>query len=193
MKTIFMKNEQQATSSISGFEELFKQISPEEISENVFTLVGKDFFAITAGKADHCNSMVGSGGGWGMLFRKPTIWCLIRADRYTLELIEKEQRYTISYFPNEHREQMLFLGSKSGRDSNKMNETELTLISTPSGEMSFSEARLIIECKLTQMTTPQLSDFYTEEARAYLKDAYKSANDRRRYVFGEIVNTWIRR
>lgn len=188
-----MKREQQATIKMPGFEDLFKQISPEEILDNIFTLVGKDFFAITAGKADHCNSMVGSGGGWGMLFRKPTIWCLIRADRYTLEQIDKVQSYTISYFPNEYHEQMLFLGTKSGRDSNKMNETELTLIPTPSGEMSFSEARLIIECKLTQITTPQLSDFYTEESRAYLKEAYKNANDQRRYVFGEIVKTWIRR
>jgi hypothetical protein len=31
-----------------NFDQLFKQISPEEISDNVFTLAGKDFFAITA-------------------------------------------------------------------------------------------------------------------------------------------------
>ena len=32
------------------FDQLFKEIPPEEIDDNVFTLVGKDFTVITAGK-----------------------------------------------------------------------------------------------------------------------------------------------
>ncbi len=91
----------------------------------------------------------------GLLFKKPTTWCILRADRYTLEMIQKEQTYTMSYFPNEYKEQMLFLGSKSGRDSKKMKEVELTSVQTPSGDMSFKEARLIIECKLTATYYPQ--------------------------------------
>ena len=62
------------------FIELFRQISPEEISDNVFTLVGKDFAIITAGKIDQFNSMVGSGGGFGLLFMKPTTWCILLAN-----------------------------------------------------------------------------------------------------------------
>jgi hypothetical protein len=36
------------------FEQLFKQISPEEIGDNynIFTLVGKDFYAVTAGQEE---------------------------------------------------------------------------------------------------------------------------------------------
>jgi flavin reductase (DIM6/NTAB) family NADH-FMN oxidoreductase RutF len=176
-----------------NFNQLFKQISPEEISDNVFTLVGKDFFAVTAGKEDHYNSMIGSGGGLGLLFRKPTTWCVLRADRYTLEMILKEQTYTMSYFPNEYKEQILFLGSKSGRDSEKMKEVELTSVQTPSGDISFKEARLIIECKLTQITTPNPDDFYAQVARDYIKEAYKGANDYRKYVFGEITHVWIKK
>ena len=176
-----------------NFDQLFKQISPEEICDNVFTLVGKDFFVITAGKEDHYNSMIGSGGGLGMLFKKPTTWCLLRADRYTLEMIQKEQTYTMSYFPEEYKKQMLFLGSKSGRDSEKMKEVELTSVQTPFGDMSFEEARLIIECKLTQITTPNPNDFYTQEAKDYINEAYKEANDYRKYVFGEITNVWVKK
>ncbi len=174
-----------------NFDQLFKQISPEEISGNVFTLVGKDFFVITAGKEDHYNSMTGSGGGMGMLFKKATTWCVLRADRYTLEMIQKEQTYTMSYFPNEYKEQIIFLGSISGRDSEKMKEVELTSIKTPSGDISFKEARLIIECKLTQITTPDPNDFSTQEARDYIKEAYKTESDHRKYVFGEITHVWV--
>jgi flavin reductase (DIM6/NTAB) family NADH-FMN oxidoreductase RutF len=174
-----------------NFDQLFKQISPDEICDNVFTLVGKVFPVITAGKEDHYNSMTGSGGGLGLLFKKPTTWCILQANRYTLEMIQKEQTYTMSYFPNEYKEQVLFLGSKSGRDSEKMKEVELTSVQTPSGDMSFKEAGLIIECKLTQITTPNPNDFYTQEAKDFIKEAYKEANDYRKYVFGEITHVWV--
>ena len=177
------------------FDQLFKQISPEEIGDsyNVFTLAGKDFFAITAGKEDHYNSMIGSGGGLGVLLKKPTTWCILRADRYTLEMIQKEQTYTLSYFPNEYKEQILFLGSKSGRDSEKMKEVELTSIQTPSGNMSFQEAKLIIECKLTALTTANPNDFYPQEAKDFINEAYKEANVYRKFVFGEITRVWVKK
>lgn len=175
------------------FDQLFEQIAVEEISDNVFKLVGKDFFVITAGKEGNYNSMIGSGGGLGVLFKKPTTWCIIRADRHTLEIMEKERTYTLSYFPDECREQMLFLGSKSGRDSEKMKEVRLTSVQTPSGDMSFREARLIFECKLTELTTPKPDDFCTQEARDYVNEAYKEENHYRKYVFGEIIRVWVKK
>jgi len=158
------------------FDQLFKRISPEEISDNAFKL---GFTAITAGKEDRYNSMIGSGGGFGLLFKKPTIWSLLRSDRYTLEIIQKEQTYTLSYFPKEFQERALFLGSESGRDSEKMKEVELTSVPTPSGDMSFKEARLIIECKLTAITTPNPDDFCSQEAKDYINEAYKEPSDYR--------------
>ena len=175
-----------------NFNQLFKQIFPEEISDNVFKLAGKDFYLITAGKENHYNSMVGSGGGFGMMFMKPATWCFLRADRYTLEIIEKEQTYTLSYFPNEYREQMLFFGKKSGRNSEKMKETELTKIQTSSGNISFKEAKLIIECKLTALTIGHPDDYCTQEAKDYINEAYKEANVYRKMVFGEISHVWVK-
>jgi len=174
-----------------NFEQLFKQISPEKITDNVFTLVGKVFPIVTVGKEDNYNSMTASGGGMVMLFRKPCTMLIFPTNRYTLELIEKEQTYTLSYFPDEYKKQVLFLGSKSGRDSDKMKEVELTSVLLPSGNMSFKEARLIIECKLTQITTPNFpNDFYSQEAKDYLSEPYKDPNEHRKYVFGEITNVW---
>jgi flavin reductase (DIM6/NTAB) family NADH-FMN oxidoreductase RutF len=176
-----------------NFDQLFKQISPEEISDSVFTFVGKDFTVITSGKKSHYNSMTASGGGLGLLFMKPATWCILRADRYTLEMIQKEQTYTMSYFTNEYKKQILFLGSESGRDSEKMKEVELTGIQTPSGNITFKEARLIIECKLTALTTANPDDFYTQETKDYINEAYKEANQYRKLVFGEITHVWLKK
>jgi flavin reductase (DIM6/NTAB) family NADH-FMN oxidoreductase RutF len=175
------------------FVQLFNEISPEDISDNVFTLTGKDLYAITAGNEEHYNSMVGSGGGMGLLFRKPATWCIFQQGRYTLELILKEQTYTISYFPGEYKKQMMFLGSKTGRGNNKMKEVELTGIKTPAGNMSFIEARLILECKLVQVTTPNLDDFYTQEAKDWVNEMYKDPNEIRKHVFGEITHIWVKK
>jgi flavin reductase (DIM6/NTAB) family NADH-FMN oxidoreductase RutF len=181
-----------------NFTQLFKQISPEEICHNAFTFVGegfpiKGFPVITAGKRDHYNSMTGSGGGIGLLFRKPVIWCVLRADRYTLELIQKEQTYTLSYFPNDYKKQVLFLGSQSGRGGGKMKEVELTSVQTSSGNISFKEAGLIIECALMQLTTIKPEDFCTQEAKDYVNEAYDEAGVYRNYVFGEITHVWVKK
>jgi flavin reductase (DIM6/NTAB) family NADH-FMN oxidoreductase RutF len=98
----------------------------------------------------------------------------------------------MSFFPEEYKKQMLYLGSKSGRHSEKMKEVELTGVQTPSGDISFKEARLIIECKLTQITTPNPDDFYLQEAKDYIKEAYKAESDYRKYVYGEITYVWVK-
>ncbi|MCL1910801.1 MAG: flavin reductase [Leptospirales bacterium] len=177
-----------------NFDELFKEISPEEINDNVFTLTGKVLPVVTVGKQDNYNSMTASGGGMGLLFKKPTTMLLFPSNRYTLELIEKEQKYTLSYFPDEYKKQVMFLGSKSGRDSDKMKEVELTGLQTPSGNISFKEARLIIECKLTQITVPIFpDDFHSQEAIDYMSEPYKDPGEHRKYVFGEITHVWVKK
>jgi Conserved protein/domain typically associated with flavoprotein oxygenases, DIM6/NTAB family len=176
-----------------NFGQIFKQISAEDMSDNVFVLVGKIFPVITAGNKDNYNSMTASGGGLGMLFKKPVTWSILQANRYTLELIQKEEKYTLSYFPDEYKKQILFLGSKTGRDGKKMKEVKLTQVQTPSGNIVFKEARLIFECKLTEITTPNQNDFYSQEAKDYIKEAYKEAGDYRKYVFGEITHVWIKK
>lgn len=64
-----------------------------------------------------------------------------------------------------------------------MKEIELTTVQTPSRDISFKGVRLIIECKLTQMTTPTIDDFYIPEAQEYIGGAYKEKIDYRKYVF----------
>ncbi len=43
--------------------------------------------------------------------------------------------------------------------------------------MSFKETRLIIEYKLTELTTVNPNDFYTQESKNFINEAYKEAND----------------
>jgi hypothetical protein len=74
-----------------------------------------------------------------------------------------------------------------------MKEVELTSVQTPSGNSSFKEAGLIIECELIQLTTVKTDDFCTQEAKDYVDEAYREAGVYRQYVFGEITHVWVKK
>lgn len=173
--------------------EIFKPISATEISDNVFKAFGTDWACITSIKDSMPNSMTASFGGWGILFGKPVVWCFLRANRYTLELIRESKQFTVSYFDDQYKDQLLLFGSKSGRNSNKMKETRLTFVKSPDGNVSYKEARLILECKLINITTVHPEDFYTEEAKQFIQSGYHDAKDYHKFVFGEIIHVWIRK
>jgi flavin reductase (DIM6/NTAB) family NADH-FMN oxidoreductase RutF len=175
------------------FEDIFKQIAPKDIPQDVFTLVNKDFTVLTGGTSENYNSMIASWGGWGTLFEKPVTWCFLRANRYTLEFIRKDLTYTMSYFENPYKQEIMSFGKQSGRTTDKMKKTNLTAIQTPAGNMTFKEAKIIIECKLFEITTVSPDDFHDDEARKFIIEAHEEAKDYHKIVFGVITNVWIRK
>ena len=48
----------------------FKEVKPEELNLNPFSAIGKEWMLITAGPADHCNTMTASWGGIGVMWGK---------------------------------------------------------------------------------------------------------------------------
>ncbi len=175
----------------ASFGELFEQITPQEIPGDVFTLVNKDYTVITGGTPDLYNSMIASWGGWGTLFNKPATWCMLRSNRRTLELIRQDKTYTMSYFDEEYKPEIMPFGMQSGGD--KMEKTTLAAVQTPSGNMTFKEAKLIIECRLFEVTTVSPEDFQTEDARKFVVDAHAETGEYHKIVFGEITDVWVRK
>ena len=169
----------------------FTSVSPEEFDENIFNLVGKDFTVITAGEDP--NSMVASWGGVGIMFNKPVTWCFLRANRYTLEKIRQTGTYTMCYFPDQYKGDIMQFGMKSGRNTDKMAQTNLTPFMTPDGYPAYKEAKIIIECKLIAASTVSKDEFYTDEAKTFLQEGYDEAKDWHKLVYGEITNILIKK
>jgi flavin reductase (DIM6/NTAB) family NADH-FMN oxidoreductase RutF len=177
-----------------SFSELFTAIDVKNIPEDVFTLISENFAVLTAGSPSHYNSMVAGWGGWGVMFSKPTTFLMLRSSRYTLELMRKELRYTMAFFDDEYKDDIMKFGTQSGRDSDeKMKNTALTAVETPANNMTFKEAKLIIECNLVQVTTVSPDDFNTEDSKKFIVDAYAETKDYHKVVFGEITNVWVRK
>jgi flavin reductase (DIM6/NTAB) family NADH-FMN oxidoreductase RutF len=172
------------------FTELFESVAPATMTDNVFKLVGEDFMLITSGTAADYNTMTAGWGGWGVLFNAPASWCMLRANRYTLEYIRNTKTYTLTFFEDAYKDQLFHFGQASGRNSDKMKTHRLIAVTTPLGNIAYQEASLIVECELLQVTTVQPDDFYTDEAKAFVIGGYEEAKDYHKLVFGKITNVW---
>ncbi len=135
----------------------FKLVQPEDLSDNMFSLISKDWMLITAGSPSSYNMMTANWGGIGYLWRKNVCFLFIRHSRYTYEFTEKCDTLSLNFFSEEHRDSLNICGKKSGRDIDKMRDVPLTPIALSDGGCAFSEARIIMNCK--KLATGEISDF----------------------------------
>jgi len=127
---------------------IFKEIKPGDISESVFKLIAEDWFLLTAGTAANgYNTMTASWGGMGQLWHKRVAFVFVRPQRHTWKFMENNELFTMSFFPEEHRDALKYCGSHSGRDTDKAGETGLTPFEPSDGSIAFEEAKLILECR----------------------------------------------
>lgn len=125
-----------------------KEINPEQLTDNVIDLIGRQWMLITAGDAADYNMMTASWGGLGYLWNKPVATVYVRPERYTDKYINNTGRFTLMFFSQSMRPTLTAMGTKSGRDYDKMNEPSLTPLTLPSGQIAFQQARIIIECEV---------------------------------------------
>lgn len=103
-----------------------KKINIAEQSFNPFELIGKDWMLISAGTAEKWNTMTASWGGVGVMWGKPSATCYIRQSRYTKTFVDDSEFFTLTVLKDGCRDALNLLGSKSGRDMDKMHESGLT-------------------------------------------------------------------
>ena len=125
----------------------FKNIDPDQIGDNAFKLIDKDWMLITAGTIDDFNAMTASWGGFGILWHKPVAFCFIRPNRHTYGFMEKNEYFTLSFYPEKHKKILEFCGTKSGRNVDKIKETGLLPVKGVTGAVYFGQARLVLECR----------------------------------------------
>ena len=115
--------------------------------EDAFKLIGSEWMLVCAGNKDKFNMMTASWGGIGWLWNKPVVFTFIRPERYTHEFLEREARFTLSFFKDEWKDVLKFCGSKSGRDFDKCKETGLKGVAFESGAIGFEQSRLTLDCR----------------------------------------------
>lgn len=123
-----------------------KHIRPEELRENPFKLIGKDWMLVTAEKDGKTNTMTASWGGVGVMWNKNVTFTAIRPQRYTKEFVDGADTFSLSFYDEQYREELSYLGKVSGRDEDKIAKAGLTLLHEQ-GTPYFAEAKMTILCR----------------------------------------------
>lgn len=124
----------------------FKEISPQDLKENVFKLIGKDWLVVCGEQAGKVNAMTASWGGMGVLWNLPVAFIFIRPQRYTKEFVDGAKGFTLSVFEETKRDVLNYLGTVSGRKEDKIKKARLTTLSSD-GFTYFAQARLAFLCR----------------------------------------------
>ena len=124
----------------------FHETNIENLSFNPFVLINKGWMLITAGNETKHNTMTASWGGAGVMWGKNAVTVYIRPQRYTKEFIDAKDTFTLSFYKEEYRKALSFLGSVSGRDRDKVAEAGLTPVEA-GDTMAFEEADLVLVCR----------------------------------------------
>jgi flavin reductase (DIM6/NTAB) family NADH-FMN oxidoreductase RutF len=131
------------------------------------------------------NSMTIGWGSLGTMWGKPFAQVVVRPVRYTYEFMERYETFTVCIFPESSRKALELLGSRSGRDGDKIAEAGLTPIaSTQVAAPGYDEAELIIECRKMYWDDMVPGHFLNPDIEKNYPE-----KDYHRIYFGEIVAT----
>ena len=134
------------------------------------------------------NPMTIGWGQFGIIWGKPTFTVYVRKSRFTHDLLEKSDSFTVSVPKlNSMKNELVFCGTKSGRSVNKMQELNCYLVPARfGGQDGFQGCRYHIECKI--LFRSDLNE--TEIEDKSLLSRYYSDGDPHTMYIGEILGVW---
>jgi len=166
-----------------------QSIDIKDLTDNAVSLFADNWFVVTAGNENDFNQMTISWGALGIIWGHPSATIYIRNTRHTYPYLKENRYFTLCAFDEEHRDKVLFIGSNSGRDINKVEATGLTPKTTELGSVYYDEARLVIECEKVYFNEIIPANILIEEGRKM----YEGNDDFHEMFIGKIVNVWERK
>jgi flavin reductase (DIM6/NTAB) family NADH-FMN oxidoreductase RutF len=160
-------------------------IPPETFTAQACSLWSGQWLLLSAGDfaGKEYNCMTVGWGSLGTMWNKPFAQVVVRPSRYTYEFMERFNTFTLCAFPPYYRDALLLLGTKSGRDGDKIAEAgltpcEATIVAAP----VYDEAELTVECQKIYW-----QDMAPEQFLDNTIFTHYPAGDYHRVYFGEIT------
>lgn len=163
----------------------YKQIDINTLSLNPFKTIGKDWLLISALKDNQINTMTASWGGIGVIWNKNVVTVYIRPQRYTKEFIDNSEYFTLTFF-NDYKKELGVLGSKSGRDGDKIKEVGFN-VELLDGQPTFKQGSMSFVCKKLYQGKIEPEGFFDTsiDAKNY------PGKDYHHIYIGEIVSGYV--
>ena len=105
---------------------------------------------LTVRSEDKLNTMTIGWGMIGYIWNKPIFQVLVRPSRYTYELLDNIDNFTVSVpYDFDMNKELAYCGSNSGRDVDKFSELDLSIIESPDVNSPFiKKATYHYSCKV---------------------------------------------
>ena len=171
-----------------------QEITIQNFNSDSFKLWDKTWLLLTCGDFSTriFNSMVVAWGGFGIMWNKPMAMIVVRPTRHTFSFINSFDTFSLCVFPEQCRDAMNLLGTKSGRDGDKIKESGLTPIaSSVIAAPVFKEAELALECRKMywddldpqHFLDPKIEKNYANKDyhRMYFGEVLRIAGDKQKY------------
>jgi flavin reductase (DIM6/NTAB) family NADH-FMN oxidoreductase RutF len=141
---------------------------------------------LAAGNKEKSNAMTIGWGGIGTLWGRTALTVYVAEKRYTKQFMDKAEFFTVMAFGTEQSNILNYMGSKSGRDGDKAKALGLHTAYTANGAPYYTEATMVIECKMMYMAPFDPKGFKNVPQKTY---SNFSAGIHSMYI-GEVVNAW---
>jgi len=162
-----------------------KPVAVGDFAPHIFNLFDNQWLLLACGdfSKKHFNVMTISWGSMGTIWDRPFVQVVVRPTRYTFEFMNQYDSFTLSAFGESHRDALNLLGSRSGRDGDKIGASGLTPVASQKvASPSFAEAELTLECRKL---------FWQDIDHAHFVDAgieeHYPRKDYHRMFFGEVI------
>lgn len=175
------------TPSFAQEENGFKKFSVvEDFGDNGFQWF-RDAQLLAAGDKEKSNAMTIGWGALGTLWQKPALTVYVAEKRYTKEFMDKAEYFTVMSFDVENSKVLNYMGTKSGRDGDKAQALGLHTAYTANGAPYYTEATMVIECKL-MYAAPFDPNGFKSDVPQNMYNRFP-AGIHSMYI-GEVVNAW---
>ena len=129
----------------------------EDTVAQAFRSLGHEGALLTVGDETKFNTMTIGWGALGFIWERNIVTVLVRPTRYTHEFIEKFGNFTVSFYRSEHHKALSIMGSRSGRDTDKVALAGLNPAFID-GVVTFREACLtVVARKLCRMHSSRVT------------------------------------
>jgi flavin reductase (DIM6/NTAB) family NADH-FMN oxidoreductase RutF len=162
-----------------------KRIDYMAVADKAMIQIKKGVF-LTVKSGEDINTMTIGWATIGYVWRKPIIMVAVRFSRHTFSIIEMAEDFTISIPSSDMKKEIMFCGTKSGRDYNKFRECNLQISNSQKVITPIIKVPgLHYECKIVYKSAMD---------PAYLNKDYDTAlypeKDYHTLYFGQIVDCY---
>lgn len=169
----------------------------KELEVKIFDLFRSQWAIVSAGDKDDHNGCTVSWGSMGTLWTRKDgggsmVTVYIHPARHTINYLKNNDTFTVSFFPKEARPALSYMGSRSGRDEDKIKNAGLTLDENHNSVV-YNEANLTLVCRKMYCgqfekdgLNPDIQNYYKNNPNSYPVD--EEGNWQPHFIFvGEVT------